>query len=167
KKVRDVLMFGTDKKGDLGTGTSFEGVIPNLQRRFENTESEWVKARLHQYMSEQPCEVCHGTRLRKEALAVRLHTIDGKMPSSPHELHTSGPSCAVRTASDSGAESSRSTGYQPVPEGNGKSKKSGAKQHGLVARATEAAASPSLPGFSVHDVALMNVEHAKRFFENL
>src|SRR5436305_6795646 len=50
KKVRDILMFGTDQKGDNGTGTWFEGVIPNLQRRFETTESEWVKARLHQYM---------------------------------------------------------------------------------------------------------------------
>jgi excinuclease ABC subunit A len=73
KKVKDVLMYGTDKKGDLGTGTWFEGVIPNLQRRFDNTESEWVKQRLIQYMSEQPCNVCHGTRLRKEAMAVRLH----------------------------------------------------------------------------------------------
>ena len=58
-------MYGTDKKGDLGTGTWFEGVIPNLQRRFENTESEWVKQRLHQYMSEQPCNVCNGTRLQE------------------------------------------------------------------------------------------------------
>ncbi|HEY1629412.1 MAG TPA: hypothetical protein VGF52_06115, partial [Tepidisphaeraceae bacterium] len=74
KKVKDILIFGTDKKGDAGTGTWFEGVIPNLQRRFENTESEWVKARMIQYMSEQPCKVCHGTRLRKEALCVRLHS---------------------------------------------------------------------------------------------
>src|SRR3954454_20629150 len=96
KKVRDILMYGTDKKGDAGTGTYFEGVIPNLQRRFENTESEWVKARLHQYMSEQPCKICHGTRLRKEALAVRLHTIDGQLPDMPHEIHSAGPSCAVR-----------------------------------------------------------------------
>src|SRR5262249_991569 len=72
-KIRDILMFGTEKKGDEGTGTWFEGIIPNLQRRFENTESEWVKARLHQYMSEQPCKLCKGTRLRKEAMAVRLH----------------------------------------------------------------------------------------------
>ncbi len=50
----------------MGTGTEFEGVIPNLQRRFENTESEWVKTRLHQYMSEQPCDVCGGTRLKKK-----------------------------------------------------------------------------------------------------
>ena len=72
RKVRDILMHGTDKKGDAGTGTSFEGVIPNLQRRFDNTESAWVKERLAAYMSEQPCEVCKGTRLKKEVLAVRL-----------------------------------------------------------------------------------------------
>src|SRR5207248_6045710 len=81
KTVRQVLMYGTDAKGDMGTGTWFEGVIPNLQRRFENTESEWVKSRLHQYMSEQPCETCCGTRLKKEAMAVRLHTrITGVSP---------------------------------------------------------------------------------------
>ena len=48
-------------------------MIPNLQRRFENTESEFVKARLHQYMSEQPCAACGGTRLKQEAMAVRIH----------------------------------------------------------------------------------------------
>ena len=73
KKVQQILMQGTDKKGDLGSGASFEGVIPNLQRRFANTESEWVKHRLHQYMSEQPCKACGGTRLRREALSVYLH----------------------------------------------------------------------------------------------
>ena len=67
-------MDGTDERGDGGTGTWFEGVIPNLQRRFENTESEFVKTRLHQYTSEQPCAVCGGTRLKNEALAVRLHS---------------------------------------------------------------------------------------------
>ncbi len=76
KKIKDVLTYGTDKKGDVETGTWFEGVVPNLQRRFENTESEWVKSRLIQYMSEQPCKVCGGTRLRKEAMCVRLHTLD-------------------------------------------------------------------------------------------
>ena len=80
KKVREILMYGTDAKGDMDTGTFFEGVIPNLQRRFENTESEFVKTRLHQYMSEQPCPVCHGTRLKKEVLAVRLHTLERRWP---------------------------------------------------------------------------------------
>ncbi len=93
KRVRDVLLHGTERKGDLGTGTSFEGVIPNLERRFENTESEWVKARLHQYMSEQPCESCGGTRLKKEVLAVRLHA-ESAAPHRPdgysiHDVATS------------------------------------------------------------------------------
>ncbi len=73
-KVRDVLLHGTEAKGDLGTGTQFEGVIPNLLRRFENTESEFVKQRLNGYMSEQACKVCNGKRLQPGALAVRLHT---------------------------------------------------------------------------------------------
>ncbi|MGD0463655.1 MAG: excinuclease ABC subunit UvrA [Tepidisphaeraceae bacterium] len=74
KKVQQILMDGTEKRGDGGTGTWFEGVLPNLQRRFENTESEFVKTRLHQYTSELPCPVCAGTRLKNEALAVRLHS---------------------------------------------------------------------------------------------
>jgi excinuclease ABC subunit A len=74
KKIQQILMDGTDKRGDAGSGTWFEGVIPNLQRRFENTESEFVKTRLHQYTSELPCPVCAGTRLKNEALAVRLHS---------------------------------------------------------------------------------------------
>src|SRR5690606_4532024 len=76
RKVRDILMYGTDRKGDGGTGTEFERVIHNLQRRFETTQTEWVKARLFQYQSEQPCETCSGTRLKPEVLAVRLHTVD-------------------------------------------------------------------------------------------
>ena len=38
KKVQQILMYGTEAKGDNGTGTEFEGIIPNLQRRFETTE---------------------------------------------------------------------------------------------------------------------------------
>ena len=77
KKVRDVLLFGSDKaKGEDDSETWFEGVLPNLKRRFESTESEWVKERLHNYMSEQPCKACKGMRLKKESLAVYLHTGD-------------------------------------------------------------------------------------------
>jgi excinuclease ABC subunit A len=82
KKMRDILMFGTEAKGDEGTGIEFEGVIPNLQRRFETTESEWVKHKMHSYMSEQPCDTCGGTRLRKEAMCVRLHA-NGIQPAVP------------------------------------------------------------------------------------
>src|SRR5206468_10691141 len=114
KKIRDVLMYGTDAKGDLGTGTYFEGVIPNLQRRFENTESEWVKHKLHQYMSYQLCAVCCGTRLKKEALAVRLHTLDRHSSSTgctgiEHELDAHGIS----------GSSERGMGASPMQNDNG------------------------------------------------
>ncbi|MEM6315334.1 MAG: excinuclease ABC subunit A, partial [Planctomycetota bacterium] len=77
KAQKDALLFGTNKKG-----MRFEGVIPNLQRRFESTDSDYVKARLNGYMSEQPCPVCKGKRLRTEALSVRLAS-DGQMPDTP------------------------------------------------------------------------------------
>jgi excinuclease ABC subunit A len=75
--VRRVLLRGSSGRDASGRGASFEGVIPNLQRRWENTESEFVKARLHQYQSESPCETCHGARLRREALNVFLEGPDG------------------------------------------------------------------------------------------
>ena len=56
-----------------GDGGSWEGVIPNLTRRWQTTDSEFVKARLHGYMSEQPCHKCNGARLREESLAVSLY----------------------------------------------------------------------------------------------
>jgi len=89
RKVQQILMRGTDACGDAGTGTEFEGVIPHLLRRFENTESEFVKTRLHQYMSEQPCAMCQGTRLKKEAMCVRLDTLDSTAPGCTiHDVAT-------------------------------------------------------------------------------
>lgn len=73
--IKRVLMRGTNEQDEKKYGTYFEGVIPNLNRRWENTTSEYVKARLHGYLSEQPCRTCRGTRLRKEAVAV---TVGGK-----------------------------------------------------------------------------------------
>jgi len=70
--VRRILLYGTKPEDEARFGTSFEGVIPNLQRRWEHTESEYVKQRLHSYLSEKPCETCGGGRLRPEALAVRV-----------------------------------------------------------------------------------------------
>ncbi len=68
--VRKALMCGD------GNGPKrFEGVIPNLTRRWETTVSEFVKQRLHSYLSEQPCRACGGARLKAASLAVK---IDGK-----------------------------------------------------------------------------------------
>lgn len=72
QSVKDILMSGTSQEEEEELGFWFEGVIPNLERRWENTTSEYVKARLHTYLSEQPCKSCKGARLRPEAVAVTV-----------------------------------------------------------------------------------------------
>ena len=190
KKVQQVLMYGTDDKGDLGTGTWFEGVIPNLQRRFENTESEFVKARLHQYMSEQPCATCNGTRLKKEVLAVRLHTLESApIRVSSEETHTATgcgatgvAACGVTenlrvgfnssTAPNSSTTPVTSLSEGPDPSSNGKKSRRTKKAEKTdtsdsALSAQHSALPPVLPGYSIDDVTRFTVEQAKRFFEQL
>ena len=50
----------------------FEGVIPNLERRYNSTNSEYTRKKIDRYMSENPCPSCNGKRLRDEVLAVRV-----------------------------------------------------------------------------------------------
>lgn len=52
--------------------TAFEGVIPNLNRRYKETQSEYIRNKIAEYMCDRPCPTCHGTRLRPEALAVTV-----------------------------------------------------------------------------------------------
>jgi excinuclease ABC subunit A len=52
--------------------TPYEGVIPNLRRRYEESTSDYIRDKISEYMAERPCEVCHGKRLRPEALAVTV-----------------------------------------------------------------------------------------------
>ena len=68
KKVIYLLLYGE-------TGGNYEGVIPNLERRWKETESEWTRAEVERYMTFEPCPACGGKRLKPEALAV---LIDGK-----------------------------------------------------------------------------------------
>jgi excinuclease ABC subunit A len=72
KRVRDILMYGTQPADEKKFGAKFEGVIPSLERRFETTDSEFVKRRIHEYMSALPCPRCRGARLRPESLAVTV-----------------------------------------------------------------------------------------------
>ncbi|MBI1187220.1 MAG: excinuclease ABC subunit UvrA [Alphaproteobacteria bacterium] len=58
------------------TTKPFEGVIPNLERRWKETDSQWVREELGRYQSEAPCPVCEGRRLRPEALAVKVDGAD-------------------------------------------------------------------------------------------
>jgi len=70
--VQKILLFGTSQADEKKFGLHFEGVIPNLTRRWQKTASGYVKARLHSYLSERPCRDCKGHRLRPEAIAVKL-----------------------------------------------------------------------------------------------
>src|SRR5205085_5890780 len=54
------------------TDRPFEGVLPNMERRFRETDSAWVKEELGRYQSAKTCEVCGGDRLKPEALAVKI-----------------------------------------------------------------------------------------------
>ncbi|MCS6995035.1 MAG: excinuclease ABC subunit UvrA [Anaerolineales bacterium] len=51
---------------------AFEGVIPNLERRYRETNSEYIRNKISEYMSDRPCPACQGKRLRPEALAVTV-----------------------------------------------------------------------------------------------
>jgi excinuclease ABC subunit A len=80
----DVVLNGDDGTVTLhytGAGghankwdTSYEGVIPNLDRRYRETDSDYVRGEIEKYMAEIPCSACGGARLKPESLAV---TIDG------------------------------------------------------------------------------------------
>ena len=80
--VRDVILYGSGKESitmryDDGlrayeTSKPFEGVLPNMERRWRETESDWVREELGKYQTHRPCERCEGHRLKPEALAVKI-----------------------------------------------------------------------------------------------
>ncbi len=69
---KKILLYGTTKDDESKYGYYFEGVIPNLIRRFENSESEFVKRRILNFMNEKACTNCKGTRLRPEAMSIKI-----------------------------------------------------------------------------------------------
>ncbi|MEM8772740.1 MAG: excinuclease ABC subunit UvrA [Pseudomonadota bacterium] len=82
EEARHVVLYGTDDeeiKFIYADGARkyevvkpFEGVIPNLERRWRETDSSWVREELSRFQSIMPCETCHGMRLKPEALAVKI-----------------------------------------------------------------------------------------------
>jgi excinuclease ABC subunit A len=80
--VRNAILFGTattpvpmtykDGVRAYTVTKPFEGVIRNLERRHQETDSVWVREELARYQADKPCHVCHGARLKPEALAVRV-----------------------------------------------------------------------------------------------
>ncbi len=73
--TRQIAFSYDDGMRAYKTSKTFEGVIPNLERRWKETESAWSREEIERYMSATPCPACNGYRLKPEALAVK---IDGK-----------------------------------------------------------------------------------------
>jgi len=86
-EIQKVILYGSGddkiqirwehrhRQGVSEIETRFEGVIPNLNRRYRQTQSSGIREWIQQYMSVKPCLECKGARLKKESLAVR---IDGR-----------------------------------------------------------------------------------------
>ncbi len=69
RKIQKILLYGSEERIWRGV---FEGVIPNLERRFKHTESDYVKEEIARYMSVLPCPSCKGARLKPESLSVLI-----------------------------------------------------------------------------------------------
>ena len=81
-RMQNILLYGSDSEevefverrgGDFYSYRApFEGIIPNLERRFKESDSEYVKEEILKYIRETPCPDCQGARLRKESLAITI-----------------------------------------------------------------------------------------------
>ncbi|GLQ34270.1 UvrABC system protein A [Amylibacter marinus] len=82
KKIQKLMLYGSGKdeikfRYDEGgrvyeVSRAFEGVIPNMQRRYRETDSNWIREEFERYQNNRHCGACDGYRLRPEALAVRI-----------------------------------------------------------------------------------------------
>ena len=82
EKVQQVMLYGSgdeeirfryDEGGRIyEVSRSFEGVIPNMERRYRETDSNWIREEFERYQNNRPCGACGGYRLRPEALAVKI-----------------------------------------------------------------------------------------------
>jgi excinuclease ABC subunit A len=82
--AQNAILHGTEEKivfnyddglRSYKTAKTFEGIVPNLERRWKETDSAWAREEIERYMSAAPCPACNGYRLKPEALAVK---IDGR-----------------------------------------------------------------------------------------
>ena len=82
EKAKDVILYGSGNTpipmhyASFSTDKPFEGVIPNIDRRFHETESAWIRDEFAKYQSASACEFCNGKRLKPEALAVKIGGMD-------------------------------------------------------------------------------------------
>ncbi len=70
-----------DGRKEYTVRKAFEGVIGNLNRRLLQTDSAWMREELNKFQTSQPCETCHGARLKPEALSVKIAGVDISIPT--------------------------------------------------------------------------------------
>jgi excinuclease ABC subunit A len=126
----------------------FEGVVPNLERLYAESESEFTRNRLKGFMNPQPCDACGGRRLKPEILAVRL-------AAAPP---------AIRADGTNGMNGTNGTnGFPPAP-----AKPAGRAGSPPPAASPESPPSPPiLPGLSIMEVCALSIGRADDFFSTL
>ncbi len=82
EKQQKILLYGNNGEkldmqrnssfGSVAYSTSFEGVVPNLERRFKETNSDWIRREIEMVMSDCPCLACRGKRLKQDSLSVTV-----------------------------------------------------------------------------------------------
>ncbi|MBW4963024.1 excinuclease ABC subunit UvrA [Sulfitobacter sp. CW3] len=82
---KEEIKFRYDEGGRVyEVSRVFEGVIPNMERRYRETDSNWIREEFERYQNNRPCGTCEGYRLRPEALAVKIGPVDGKPEERLH-----------------------------------------------------------------------------------
>lgn len=108
--ARKIIMYGSGNVcvpmyySRFVTDKPFEGVVPNMERRFLETDSAWIREEFSKYQSAAPCEFCGGKRLKPEALAVKVNGLD--IIGSGRHVHQKGSRLVRRHRGKTFAEES-------------------------------------------------------------
>ena len=156
KEFQSALLFGSGnmeiefsfwRAGKVSkVARPFEGVIPNLARLYQESESEFTRNRLKGFMSPQFCDACNGQRLKPEILAVTLGGPEAKLP----------PGAPQREGFTGAFEQTRQA-----------STPAGGEDLAVNARPSRGRRGSSIPGLSIMDVCALSVEQADEFFKEL
>jgi excinuclease ABC subunit A len=151
----------------------FEGVLPNLERLYQESESEFTRNRLKAFMSPQFCDACQGQRLKPEILAVRLGN-DIQSPKS--KVQSPGTNGQAGSPAPEPPTETEAVAGSPSPGGEGRpalhrlGEGAGERDRDVRPPDTSRGAklrSPSLPGLSIMDLCALSVERADEFLASL
>jgi excinuclease ABC subunit A len=150
----DAVDFNFWRAGSQHTiSRPFEGVLPNLERLFTESESEFVRNRIKPYMSPQFCDVCKGRRLKPEILAVTL----GSTGLRPVVSGVTPETVGGRTMAPRSADNPQPASPDEIRRDAGATTKVSNRK----------SASAKIPGLSIMDVCALSVEKADEFFAGL